>query len=1202
MKLKRINRIIAMLIAAIMTITLIPSLGSLQVNADTGADVGRAKYNEVMRMEKPDNYDDESFEPYGYGVDVPFFMNKQSELLFYQTSSESSGEINTFYDKLKTASTDDVLSGSKTSALKAPPSKLKQAYFVQAISFDPMGTGRDDHIAFIGIYYEGSNAKCYVWVYDTKNRAWSSEFDLGKERSAKCNWMQTEKITDYEAVHFLSITAGDYDGDGRDTIVAFCSFNGDDGYSTYELEFSSSGLGYYESEPEMWGLRHDKYKIELANMNTRETRMACELETGDLNGDGLDDLAALTYIGNYNDKSLTLETYRPLVRIVYGENNRSRIGSVVDAEAEVWSWEQGYWFNSMVSPGMSIGDIDHDGMDEIVAAGISCDQKKKSGETSERIHDDIDESNIFACVIGIDEKNKAVREYAGKIGTNAWTRSGFYEDNEKIWNKTGVQCAAINGLGNAEQVFISGTLYKWEKKGLQEVYTPELFTNDSDNLKSKASTNMFVQSTAAGNFDGNNKGYEQIAFTVSCKTESKRSYDYLRGVVGGKKYNDTTGIAREYYSTEANKMNDDYAWPGRGKDNASGYISEHQGLNCIVVAADNDNDGVLARYKEKALIYSDPEVLCVLQAPPYFEEVKEYLTDTSETAYGVTDTYSFDRTKSNSVSYGVGVVAGMESPAIQMEMTAGYAMDWSKEFTEGHTTNVIIEWAATVEDLVLVQRKPAVSYYYEIQSKDGDWGGECMVVTVPCEPGLVTMGIDQYNAFAEYYNKTLTDSEYLKDFHNSNVPDYMKQYHTLDKLDNKWLGHEGDPSGYIKWTNSKFKTDSRYRILQDTPMRLGHNSESASWGKVSGYSVGVTETMSHGFTYDATIAMGPNVGPASLYVGLTTSLQYMTGESTTTTQTKEQGISCVVNGLRVKEMPASMKGNDYNFSFKMARWPSGMKHYVNGVEEDIPVYGYALSGVTTPSKDSSISVDDQLAASEVIEMISELPGIEGLSLSDEAAVAKIRKKYEALSSAAKTLVDVREIEALESRIELLKTGGMNISDADIKVSGETFVFNGKEQRPVILTINGHTLIEGVDYIVEWSDKVSKSAGSYYMTVKGTGLCTGSTVYKYKITKAANPLSIKGKNVSVKRSKLKKKSLKLAVTKVLTFNREAGDKKTYKKVSGNRKISINGATGNVTIKKGLKKGTYKVKVKVKAAGNANYNESSSAIVTFKIKVK
>ena len=51
----------------------------------------------------------------------------------------------------------------------------------------------------------------------------------------------------------------------------------------------------------------------------------------------------------------------------------------------------------------------------------------------------------------------------------------------------------------------------------------------------------------------------------------------------------------------------------------------------------------------------------------------------------------------------------------------------------------------------------------------------------------------------------------------------------------------------------------------------------------------------------------------------------------------------------------------------------------------------------------------------------------------------------------------------------------------------------------------------------------------------------------------------------------------------------------------KKIVINSKTGNITVKKGLKKGTYKVKVKVTAAGNTDYKKVTKT-VTFKIKVK
>ena len=62
--------------------------------------------------------------------------------------------------------------------------------------------------------------------------------------------------------------------------------------------------------------------------------------------------------------------------------------------------------------------------------------------------------------------------------------------------------------------------------------------------------------------------------------------------------------------------------------------------------------------------------------------------------------------------------------------------------------------------------------------------------------------------------------------------------------------------------------------------------------------------------------------------------------------------------------------------------------------------------------------------------------------------------------------------------------------------------------------------------------------------------------------------------------------------------------TYK-VTGAAKsrkvLKLNKKTGKVTVKKGLKKGTYEIRVKVTAAGNAIYDKVTKT-VTFKIKVK
>lgn len=122
----------------------------------------------------------------------------------------------------------------------------------------------------------------------------------------------------------------------------------------------------------------------------------------------------------------------------------------------------------------------------------------------------------------------------------------------------------------------------------------------------------------------------------------------------------------------------------------------------------------------------------------------------------------------------------------------------------------------------------------------------------------------------------------------------------------------------------------------------------------------------------------------------------------------------------------------------------------------------------------------------------------------------------------------------------------------------------------------------------------------------TPITVSSTLYakweQEESEQAANPLSVKGKTATVKYSKLKKKTQTLPVTKVITFLRKGKGEMSYVKKSGDKKIAIDQKTGTVTVKKGLKKGTYKVKATAAASGNESYLPSGEKKVTFKIKVK
>ena len=119
--------------------------------------------------------------------------------------------------------------------------------------------------------------------------------------------------------------------------------------------------------------------------------------------------------------------------------------------------------------------------------------------------------------------------------------------------------------------------------------------------------------------------------------------------------------------------------------------------------------------------------------------------------------------------------------------------------------------------------------------------------------------------------------------------------------------------------------------------------------------------------------------------------------------------------------------------------------------------------------------------------------------------------------------------------------------------------------------------------------------TYTCTVCGTA----KTATIPKCAKYANPITAKGKTATVKYANLKNKGQTVLQKNAFAVSKAQG-KVTYKKASGNAKITVNSA-GKITVKKGLKKGTYKIKVKVTAAGNTTY-KAVTKTVTVTIKVK
>ena len=170
---------------------------------------------------------------------------------------------------------------------------------------------------------------------------------------------------------------------------------------------------------------------------------------------------------------------------------------------------------------------------------------------------------------------------------------------------------------------------------------------------------------------------------------------------------------------------------------------------------------------------------------------------------------------------------------------------------------------------------------------------------------------------------------------------------------------------------------------------------------------------------------------------------------------------------------------------------------------------------------------------------------------------------------------------------------------DIKtcvVSGiKTKTYTGKAITQSITVKDGtKTLKSNTDYKVTY--KNNKTAGTATITITGIGSYTGFVNKTFKISKAANPMTVKAASKAVKYRAVKSKAQTVSAISV----KKAQGKVSYKAASKS-KLTVNSKTGKITVKKGTNKGAYTIKVKVTAAGTANYN-SGSKTVTVKVKVK
>ena len=138
-------------------------------------------------------------------------------------------------------------------------------------------------------------------------------------------------------------------------------------------------------------------------------------------------------------------------------------------------------------------------------------------------------------------------------------------------------------------------------------------------------------------------------------------------------------------------------------------------------------------------------------------------------------------------------------------------------------------------------------------------------------------------------------------------------------------------------------------------------------------------------------------------------------------------------------------------------------------------------------------------------------------------------------------------------------------------------------------------------VVDRYGKVTaKGTGTVKITISAASSSNYNAASKtvtVKVNKAAPVIKVKTTSATVKYTNLKKKTQSVALGASVSSKGTL----SYQKVSGNKAVTVDKKSGRLSVRKGTKKGTYKVKVRIRAAAKGIYNAGSKD-VTVTIRVK
>ena len=832
--------------------------------------------------------------PYGTLGWVPLFQNH--ELVVAGVDSD---EFQTTYEGAANGK------GSKMSTFRwSNSTDVGNAERIATVAFDPNGTGKDEYIA--NLVFDKSSARLHLYVTN-KDRRVSKVVQIGDGNDSE----YIKKLKFYQTRAMLCLTAGDFDGDGKDTLMVYTPGNNEDTAtvdSIKEYTFSGSKLtdnGRVINLGDVIDGGREALKAMLYHdgngNNELRAHLSVDMEVGDVDMDGIDELAMTVNVNDLKESEYELDgkTYTNFEKsylTVYDYNNSNKWSQMTK---QTLLNSNGDAKGRARFAGVTIGyvsDAPSGSMPpEVVAVGYY--DKKDNYKDCE-----FDTSKLLAYSYqySTNDNSWTPKFKATEVVTNGFTNTGTKGDD--VQNPIAVAAVAADGVNTQEYLFISGSMYKvGTVNGSQQLSILEGSDKGHDRwLGGRLINNSGILDYAVGNFNGNKQGMEQVYY-VEYRKQETFDKQFLKI---GQLYKGSTG-------STFTRWEDD--WTYYDKSNC----------NLALATADVNNDAMLAKIQSVSTGYTDPKVMAILEASPHFAEVNDGDIGNSQTGIG----YSKDNTVAVTASGSIGfdIMAGFEYVAPLIETGGGVEFNTSHTFTVGATKStskeITVEYSNDTNDnMVLMYATPMTYYEYQVKYPDDTKKGNSpkltssMTLAVPGNPSMNMVSVDTYNKAASAYEG-------------------MQQIGS-----NLHLGTSGQPNTYRSSLPSGKHSEQSGRV--------GHYKDSGT--QLQSFTAATSSGVNFEYSYEGSVQMYGVVG------GFKAGGGYHWGASAGTER---------VNTNTITKLGAVTGGGDsrYNFDWSFGTWTVPF----NG--DEVPVLGYVVSNVTAPpSPAQDLSLSEQTTNSMVL--------------------------------------------------------------------------------------------------------------------------------------------------------------------------------------------------------------------------------------------